>query len=1063
MKHLEVQEDPDFIIKCYLSSPLHKRILFWIVVLFSGGTFWLLLNWFGSIEVKLRYSECEQKDATHVYIEHRDADSIEILRVRLVPKAVFGDTSSDLVRITTFEFRKQVFVQDYLTSKWMLLEFNTSLPYPTLIQLLTNNPTFSVEASKMVFGPCDIEVPVPAVIDLLVKEVAHPFFIFQIFSVIIWCLDAYILLAMIILVLSIMSLVATLVETRKNIRKIRQMAQYECPVQVLRHRDAMLFQQFGQEISGNTGVRREIASSVGFTVSSRELVPGDLFFVPSNSKMPCDAVVVSGSCVVDESLLTGETVPVIKDHIVEGQAGIYSRKLTKQHTLYGGTTVLHCEPNTIAAVVATGYSTAKGQIVQSILFPKPTNFKFYEDSFKFVFLLAMIAILGFAWCIPSFIAAKIETEFVILRALDLITITVPPTLPLAMTIGTAFAISRLKRKGVVCISPQKVNVAGKVTVFCFDKTGTLTEDTMSVYGVEEQGVLKASGDRLTNLMAECLANCHELSFLQGQLKGDSQELSLFKASGWRREESAEFKAVYTDEVSHTGQVKMFHFNSQLKRMGVIVQDLKQGNLVLHVKGAPEEVLRHCRSLPAEIEKRIYKYARSGLRVMACASKPVSSGDASADSLEQVEDGLEFLGLALLKNSLKPQSAGTIELLKKGNISCVMSTGDSLLTGIAMSQACGILVDDSRLYLCQANNGAIFWEDLEGNPLEEKAIIADATASFAVSGPALECMMDQGRDLGEILNRTPVFGRMSPRHKTALIEALQAYKLVVGMCGDGANDCGALSAADIGVSVSEAESSIAAPFTGKSVASVVEVLIEGKGALVTSFQCFKFMALYSLIQFISVSALYILSNNFADIQYLYIDLFTILPLAIFMTTTHAFPQLTDKKPPGALISAPVLVSMLGQVVIQAIFIGAAGVMLQLQDWYEASTGHIQSPASTYENTTVFLVSILQYSSVCVAFSSGPPFRLSLSANKSLLVTIIWLCLATAFLTLIYSPLSADVLMVRHSQLKRLHTEFRVQLLVLMLFNTASTALFEIFGVKFICRLWYSSKRRDPRFI
>jgi len=69
-----------------------------------------------------------------------------------------------------------------------------------------------------------------------------------------------------------------------------------------------------------------------------------------------------------------------------------------------------------------------------------------------------------------------------------------------------------------------------------------------------------------------------------------------------------------------------------------------------------------------------------------------------------------------------------------------------------------------------------------------------------------------------------------------------------MCGDGANDCGALKAADIGISLSEADSSIAAPFTSQiaNISCVIDVLKEGRCALTTSLQCFKFMALYSMI-------------------------------------------------------------------------------------------------------------------------------------------------------------------------------------------------------------------------
>jgi cation-transporting ATPase 13A2 len=97
-----------------------------------------------------------------------------------------------------------------------------------------------------------------------------------------------------------------------------------------------------------------------------------------------------------------------------------------------------------------------------------------------------------------------------------------------------------------------------------------------------------------------------------------------------------------------------------------------------------------------------------------------------------------------------------------------------------------------------------------------------------------------------------------------------------MCGDGANDCGALKMAHgilqyhiklsyyfhliifkVGVSLSEAEASIAAPFTSKiqNISCIIQILKEGRCSLTTAFQCFKFMALYSMIQFSCVTILY----------------------------------------------------------------------------------------------------------------------------------------------------------------------------------------------------------------
>jgi len=70
---------------------------------------------------------------------------------------------------------------------------------------------------------------------------------------------------------------------------------------------------------------------------------------------------------------------------------------------------------------------------------------------------------------------------VLIRALDIVTIVVPPALPAAMTIGTAYAQSRLKKKLIFCISPQKINVSGKLKLCAFDKTGTLTEEGLDFW------------------------------------------------------------------------------------------------------------------------------------------------------------------------------------------------------------------------------------------------------------------------------------------------------------------------------------------------------------------------------------------------------------------------------------------------------------------------------------------------------------------------------------------------------------------------------------------------------
>jgi cation-transporting P-type ATPase 13A2 len=127
-------------------------------------------------------------------------------------------------------------------------------------------------------------------------------------------------------------------------------------------------------------------------------------------------------------------------------------------------------------VIRTAFVTTKGNLVRDILYPKPSKFKFYEDSLKFVFGMGIIALIGFAATFKDMLNQGWDTADIVDRCLDLITITVPPALPAAMTAGTAFAISRLRKNKIYCISPQRVNVSGRVNMMVFDKTGTLTED-----------------------------------------------------------------------------------------------------------------------------------------------------------------------------------------------------------------------------------------------------------------------------------------------------------------------------------------------------------------------------------------------------------------------------------------------------------------------------------------------------------------------------------------------------------------------------------------------------------
>ena len=308
------------------------------------------------------------------------------------------------------------------------------------------------------YGGCNIQVPIKSIPELLINEVLNPFYLFQIFSMALWFWDGYIYYACCILVISVISASTSLADTLHNLRNIRQMAHYSCRVKVMR-----------------TGDETKLAE-----VDSVALVPGDVVEVPQ-TLLPCDLVLLTGTCIVNESMLTGESIPVIKTSL-PFTADLYAADA--KSTLYSGTRVLQTRSpsTTLALVVRTSFLTTKGALVRDILYPRPNKFKFYADSLKFIFAMGLLAIVGFLCTLPLMLAQGMTTAAIIDRSLDLVTITVPPALPAAMTAGTAFAIARLKSKKVFCISPPRVNVSGRVQMMVFDKTGTLTEEGLQVYG-----------------------------------------------------------------------------------------------------------------------------------------------------------------------------------------------------------------------------------------------------------------------------------------------------------------------------------------------------------------------------------------------------------------------------------------------------------------------------------------------------------------------------------------------------------------------------------------------------
>ena len=257
----------------------------------------------------------------------------------------------------------------------------------------------------------------------------------------------------------------------------------------------------------------------------------------------------------------------------------------------------------------------------------------------------------------------------------------------------------------------------------------------------------------------------------------------------------------------------------------------------------------------------------------------------------------------------------------------------------------------------------------------------------------------------VLKNGLVFARMGPEHKALLVESLKKEGFTTLMCGDGANDCSALRTAHVSVSLSPEEASIAANFTSKEpdVSCIYELLREGKCSLTTSIQTFKYMMLYSIIQFICVTLMMIYISYMTDFQFLVSDLFIIFPLEWFLAMTRPYHSLTHHYPISGLLSFPVMTSILVHAIIVFAFqFGGYKILKNHYGWENiCDFDDNDDPLPCHENTILFLISLFQYLGLGIAFFVSKPFRQRLYRNW-----LVMIYLAGAYFYSIWITINCD---------------------------------------------------------
>ncbi|KAJ5068600.1 cation-transporting atpase [Anaeramoeba ignava] len=1182
-KITDIEEDGT-IVECELRfyRKSKKRTTFFVIIaILTVGFSLLLCHWFRKLKLKGTHKKVDSYQDAHKFLILRPDKTYDIVNQEtLIYKENGLEQEKSMIK---YRYIHYIFNEEH--NQFIRVGLNSSKDFSKIRNKFSDglNNKEIIKKRQALFGQNYLNIPVKSYPALLLSEVLHPLFVFQLFAVIVWSVDNYAAYGITIMVMSLVTIFFSLRQTKKNLVTLSEMAKFDIDVEVFRIGEYK-------------------------TISSKDLVPGDLVSIPNNFILPGDFILLNGQCIVNESMLTGESVPVVKTSLPSDTKQIYDIITHKKYTLYSGTKVIESKfysgNRVLAVLVRSGFDTMKGSLVRSILFPKPHNFKFYSDTFKYLFFLTFISFIGFAISAVYFVKHKNSVYQIVIQALELITIVVPPCLPIVLTTGTGFAIERLKKNSIHCISPPRVNVAGKLNLLCFDKTGTLTTDQLEVLGVHpcsgnefdklEQTFIKKEINIPEKLM-NCLSCCHSLSKVEKDLIGDPLEIKMFEWIGWELEEldqdqetnlgfdspistfvkSPKFsiknqlvtqnsqdeseddedemklnddeneenladpinininfnnnnhnnhnnnnnnhnnhntdKNEKSDDKTKDSQIDnlfeqntigiihAFDFSSTLQRMSVIVSNQKTGNFEMYAKGSPEKIKQLCikESIPKDYETILHSYTKEGFRVIALGYKLIENieiFEMKTIPRDSIEKDLIFLGFFIMENKLKDDTIQVIQELKKALFYNVMITGDNPLTAISVGKKCEIIEPNSTIFLGnQKKKGQtkiIEWENID-NPNEffdlsknvmyyknsknekneeiEIQLSSDSNdeneeeiqikneniknIELVVTGKVYSTIKKRNPELFErMLIQSHIFSRMSPDQKSQLIGNFQELGYVVGMCGDGANDVKALKSAHVGISLANTEASIAAPFTSRkqTIQSVIDVIREGRCSLISSFQSFKFISLYALIQFLGVVQLYILDSNLTTYQFVYVDLFLVLPLSVIMTRTPASKKLVQQRPASSLISLSVVTSLLGHLIFILLFEIIAVLIVRKQSFYEPIYTNIdEEEFKCYEDTVLFLICNFQTLIILVVVNRSKPFK-HLVWKSPLYTVVIIICFVVSAYLLIYP----DSLMRKIFEIYILGWKYKIILSLLILLDFMVEYILE----KFILSKYFKKMKK-----
>jgi len=1094
-----------------------KLIIFFILTLLTLGILALFVKWFVKLQRWLLYIPCSLSEASHLFIQNND-DACSIVPLNHQPeiplypyyfinrhmKYLFDQTK------TAFRAAEYIFPMNF-TQKDILEKYSSGI---------TNKEQLFLH--KTLYGKCLIEIPLPEIFPYMFKELCNPFFILQYISCAIWIFESFIMFAIILIAVSITLTFMNYVFYYFAKKRLKTLAEQQIPLKIFRNN----WKEFQ-------------------TIHSSELVPGDVFIIEDQTTIPCDCILISGDSLMNESMLTGESIPTPKFPLDPHNDLPFDYISCNRNILYEGTKVLQIKSSqngyVLALALRTGFASTKGQMIRTILFPKPIEFGFNKQGIKYILSLAIICFALYFVTLAKMIELNMGIQLEILRFLDVITWVIPPALPIFMTFAMTLSIIRLKFKGIIGLNPHSILLAGKVDICCFDKTGTITDNGIGVngvYEVENRGLKEVSSikaeEKEIKLITKLMATCHSVYLINEVLIGDSLDISMLEYSSWKYQTNSnpEIKFQTVSSNKKLEVLKVFEFSSNLQRMCVFVKDVLMNKYYIFMKGSPEKVRLFCEpsSIPLDFNEVLEGKSLQGFRILGLAYKEISEkekGNFLTAKREEIENSMNFLGFLVLENKLKKDSRVSLLRLNEAGLKIKLISGDNILTTIQTAKEAGILQENLDVLMCEMENSQISLKILKKNtnfsaekgksdlsvnpfinlnsssaslakknkisvemeslenqsPSKKKSIIKILAFSstkellvhldsvminfshdyeFALSGPAFEFLDSSSQTdhqiasiFSTLLEKSKILARMRPEQKTLAVLKLQKSEHIVCMTGDGANDCGALKQADIGVSFSETDASFSAPFTSvnTSINCVEKVLLEGRATVVNSVEVFRYYMTVSFLKFFGIWLLVFSAANLNDFQWTYINYLNSIISLSMISLGAPLAKLSKEKPPDNLIGYENLFSIYGVMLIGALGEAFAYIMLRNEEWFDEPAVLINDTyrMSGPSNTTIFYAMNLFYNSSIVAFVITLPFKERLYKNYLLSV---WLGISFIYNSLlVFWP----EMQIEGMWLVQLEEGFKGKLYALLIGMAIGMIVYEEIVCKKIIRK-FESKRR-----